>query len=77
MTEMEPGLRVTGSQGQRSGSGRGSVCQNRRLTRFWVLTCTFIVALFLLFLSRYCFKTLNNRIGSGHRVKSYWVGSGL
>jgi len=28
------------------------------------------------FLSRYCFKTLNHRVGSGHRVKAIsWVGS--
>ena len=26
------------------------------------------------FLSRYCFKTLNNRIASSHWVKSHWVG---
>jgi len=31
----------------RVGSGHRSVCQTRCLTRFWVLTCTFITALFL------------------------------
>ena len=31
----------------RVGSGHGSVCQTRCMTRFWVLTCAFIVALFL------------------------------
>jgi len=52
ITEMEPGpgLQVTGHQesdfGQ-VGSGHGSVCHTRCLTRFWVLTCAFIVALFL------------------------------
>ena len=48
--EMEPGLRVTGhwvSDFGRVGSGHGSVCQTRCLTRFWVLTCAFVVALFL------------------------------
>jgi len=42
--------RVSGSRGSdfgRVGSGHGSVCQTRCLTRFWVLTCAFIVALFL------------------------------
>ena len=42
--EMEPGLRVTGhrvSDFGRVGSGHGSVCQTRCLTRFWVLTCAF------------------------------------
>jgi len=45
--------RVSGSPGHRVsdfgrvGSGHGSVCQIRCLTRFWVLTCAFIVALFL------------------------------
>jgi len=41
--------RVTGhrvSDFGRVGSGHGSVCQTRCLTRFWVLTCAFIVALF-------------------------------
>jgi len=50
VAEMEPGLRVTGhrvSDFGRVGSGHGSVCQTRRLTRFWVLTCALIVALFL------------------------------
>jgi len=28
-------------------SGHGSVCKTRCLTRFWVLTCAFIIALFL------------------------------
>ena len=47
---MEPG---NGSPGHRVsdfgrvGSGHGSVCQTRCLTRFWVLTCTFLVALLL------------------------------
>jgi len=41
-----------GSSGQwfwpgQVGSGNGSVCQTRCLTYFWVLTCAFIVALFL------------------------------
>jgi len=49
-SEMEPGLRV-GDFG-RVGSGHGSVCQTRCLTRFWVLTCAFIVALFLQFLGK-------------------------
>jgi len=40
----------TGSPGRdfgRVGSGHGSVCRTRHLTRFWVLTCAFIAALFL------------------------------
>ena len=47
---MEPDLRITGhrvSDVGRVGSGHGSVCQTRCLTRFWVLTCTLIVALCL------------------------------
>jgi len=50
LSEMEPGLRITGhrvSDFGRVGSGHGSVCQTRCLTRLWVLTCAFIVALFL------------------------------
>jgi len=45
--------RVSGSPGHRVsdfgrvGSSHGSVCQTRCLIRFWVLTCAFIVALFL------------------------------
>jgi len=48
--EMEPGLQVTGHRVSESGwigSGHRSVYQTRHLTQFWVLTCTFIVALFL------------------------------
>jgi len=40
------GLRVTGSPIS-AGSGHGSMCQTRCLSRFWVLTCAFIVAFFL------------------------------
>ena len=36
-----------GSPGHRFWPGHGSMCQTRCLTRFWVLTCAFIVALFL------------------------------
>jgi len=38
--------RVTGSA-ILAGSGHGSVCQTWCLTRFWVLTCAFIMAMFL------------------------------
>jgi len=44
---------TTGSPGHRIndfgrvGSSHGSVCQTQCLTRFWVLTCAFIVVLFL------------------------------
>jgi len=50
LSEMEPSLRVTGhlvSDIGQVGSGHGSVCQTRCLAWFWVLTCAFIVALFL------------------------------
>jgi len=43
--EMEQGHRV--SNFGRVGLGHGSVCQTQCLTCFWVLTCAFIVALFL------------------------------
>ena len=45
ISEMEPGLRVSDFGLVRSG--HGSVCNTGCLARFWVLTCTFIVALFL------------------------------
>jgi len=40
---------VSGSPGQQFWSGRvtGSVCQTRRLTRFWVLTRAYMTAWFL------------------------------
>jgi len=46
-TEMLLHLRVMVSDFGHVGSGHGSVCHTRCLTRFWVLTCAFIVALFL------------------------------
>ena len=43
--KMEPGHRVNDFGQVRSG--HRSVCQTQRLTRFWVLTCLSIMALFL------------------------------
>jgi len=48
-TEIEAGPQVTDhrvSDFGRVGSGHGSVCQTHYLTRFWVLTCAFIMACF-------------------------------